>query len=217
MTNVRLCHVLFLLVLHVGCIRTQGSCPVCPASTEANDADCGPPPVANPNWVLRDDRPELPEGVACLKGPLAVPLADYAVNAPFRDPDHCWTPGTHTGTDLRAEAGRTILASAAGEVVAVSQEYRSAWTVEVRFGEGWSFKAVHLSDIAVKVGDKVDVGDVLALSGGDKDAAGSGPYTSGAHLHFSVIYQGAYVDPEKYFCRSYPRSQGKRECPKVCQ
>ncbi len=218
MMILRLCFALLaLMILPSACVGSSyPACPVCPVTTTAGVPDCGPPVIANPGWKLRSDRPDLPEGVVCLKGPLAIPVSDYAVNAPFRDPDHCWTPGAHSGTDLRADAGKTILASAAGVVVAVSQEYKDAWTVEVRFGEGWSYKVVHLSDIAVKVGDTVDVGDVLGSSGGEKGKAGSGPYTTGAHLHFSLIYQGAYVDAEKYFCRAYPRSQGKRACPKVC-
>lgn len=219
MTIARLGIALLLLILLSDC----GGAPCHLPITSVAVPDCSPPPIANPTWTLRDDRPDLPEGVACLRGPLAIRVAEYVISSPFRDPGHCWTPGTHTGTDFptRADAQgvvkKEVLASAAGEVVAVSQEYESVWSVEVRFGKGWNYRVVHLSDIAVHVGDKVDIGELLGKSGGEKGAAGSGPYTSGPHLHFSLMYHGAYVDAEKYFCRSYPHSEGVRVCPNVCR
>ncbi|WKZ28870.1 MAG: M23 family metallopeptidase [Patescibacteria group bacterium] len=217
MTSMRLCFAfLVLLVLPSACLKSVcPTCPTCPVATAGED--CGPPPIADPDWTMRDDRPDLPEGLACLKDPLAVPASYLIVNAPFRDPEHCWTPNMHRGTDLRAKADTPVVASAAGEVVDVRQQHGETWSVEVRFGDGWSYRPAHLREIAVALGDKVEAGDVLGWSGGERKQPGSGPYTTGPHLHFELVYQGAYVDAEKYFCRSYARSTATRTCLKVCQ
>lgn len=117
------------------------------------------------------------------------------------DPDHTFTPGKHDGTDFPAPIDTSVLAPAAGEV---------AWTrevapcqdaaVAVSFGEGWTYEVHHLSRVDVVKGEKIVLGRRLGLTGGAIDAPGSGPWTTGPHLHFMLVREGAYVDAAKYFC-----------------
>ena len=55
-------------------------------------------------------------------------------------------------------------------------------------GEGIFSMYYHCSEIKVKVGDVIEKGDLIALSG----ATGR---VSGPHLHFGILVRGAQVDP----------------------
>ncbi len=143
-------------------------------------------------------KPPLPDGLACLRWPMP---DNRRVSSEFRDPDHTFTPGLHSGTDMPAPVGTSVLAPAAGTVVWTRpvEPCRDA-AVGVRFGEGWVYSAHHLSRVDVEVGERIVVGRRLGLSGGAVDAPGSGPWTTGPHLHFSLQFKEAYVDAGKYFC-----------------
>jgi murein DD-endopeptidase MepM/ murein hydrolase activator NlpD len=54
--------------------------------------------------------------------------------------------------------------------------------------------------VSVTEGDVVQAGQTLGLSGAEPDDYGSGPYTTGPHLHFDLVYDGAFVDPRPHFC-----------------
>jgi len=148
--------------------------------------------------VFELGKPALPYGLTCVRRP----LIDFRrVSSPFMDPDHTFTPGKHDGTDFPAPIDTSVLAPAAGEV---------AWTrevapcqdaaVAVSFGEGWTYEVHHLSRVDVVKGEKIVLGRRLGLTGGAIDAPGSGPWTTGPHLHFMLVREGAYVDAAKYFC-----------------
>lgn len=199
-----------LSALPSACVRRP--C-LCEQACKAADDGCEDGPAADPK-KFRDDRPDLPPGVACLSDPLAMKASDFRISSPFRDPEHCWAPGWHGAVDIPAEAGTPVVAPAAGIVVKVGQEHGDAWYVVVVFGVFWEYTVVHLREIAVKEGEEARTGQVLGWSGGEVGAPGSGPYTTGPHLHFSMRYGGAFVDPEKYLCRTYPHSAGKMTCPK---
>jgi murein DD-endopeptidase MepM/ murein hydrolase activator NlpD len=51
---------------------------------------------------------------------------------------------------------------------------------------------LHLSKIKVKVGDMVEQGEVIGLSG-------QTGYAYGPHLHLSVVINGVSIDPVKFF------------------
>ncbi len=55
-------------------------------------------------------------------------------------------------------------------------------------GSGIYTQYYHLSDIIVKVGQKVNKGDILGLSG-------DSGRVSGPHLHFGVIINNVQVNP----------------------
>ncbi|HJV32492.1 MAG TPA: M23 family metallopeptidase [Patescibacteria group bacterium] len=143
-------------------------------------------------------KPPLPSGLVCLRWP----MPDFRrVSSGFMDPKHTFTPGKHDGTDMPAPVGTSVLAAAAGEVlwtreVAPCQDA----AVAVDIGEGWSLEVHHLSRVDVGKGEKIVPGRRLGLSGGAVDAPGSGPWTTGPHLHFMLVHEGAYVDAAKYLC-----------------
>jgi murein DD-endopeptidase MepM/ murein hydrolase activator NlpD len=56
----------------------------------------------------------------------------------------------------------------------------------------------HVSNIMVEEGQVVSAGDVIGLSGGMPGTKGAGYMTTGPHLHFEVMKNGAYVDPLRF-------------------
>ena len=97
----------------------------------------------------------------------------------------------HTGLDFPAEPGTPILAAAGGVVVA--QEYHPAYgnMVEVDHGNDLVSRYAHASKVWVKKGDLVKRGQKIA------DVGTTGRST-GPHLHFEVLVQGVFQDPQKF-------------------
>ncbi len=103
----------------------------------------------------------------------------------------------HRGTDYRAPAGTPVHASNAGEVVLARELYYEGNCVVIDHGLGFMTLYMHLSKFDVKEGDKVEKGQVIALSGG------TGRVT-GPHLHLSVRWNGEYLDPAKLLALKLP-------------
>ncbi len=94
----------------------------------------------------------------------------------------------HSGADLRAKSGEPIRASAGGKVVLAESLFFSGNAVLLDHGCGLSSFYAHLSTITVRVGDKVDQGEII----GEVGASGR---VTGPHLHWAVKLGGARVDP----------------------
>ena len=94
----------------------------------------------------------------------------------------------HSGLDLAVPRGTPIKASAHGQVLAVDDYFFNGKTVFVDHGNGLISMYCHLDRIDVEAGDAVGQGQRIGLSG--KTGRASGP-----HLHWSVILNGAMVDP----------------------
>jgi murein DD-endopeptidase MepM/ murein hydrolase activator NlpD len=97
----------------------------------------------------------------------------------------------HTGLDFPAEPGTAILAAAGG--VVVTQEYHAAYgnMVEVDHGNDLVTRYAHASRVLVKKGDLVRRGQKIA-------EVGTTGRSTGPHLHFEVLVQGVYQDPQKF-------------------
>jgi Peptidase family M23 len=103
----------------------------------------------------------------------------------------------HRGTDFRAPTGTPVHASNAGEVVLARELYYEGNCVVINHGLGFMTIYMHLSKFEVKEGDKVEKGQVIALSGG------TGRVT-GPHLHLAVRWSGEYLDPLKLLALKLP-------------
>ena len=99
---------------------------------------------------------------------------------------------SHKGVDYRAKEGTKVMAINRG-VVRVVRTYRNyGKTVVIDHGLGLMSFYLHLSKFKVKIGEIVERGQIIGLSG---DTG----YTEGAHLHLSMRISGASVDPVKFF------------------
>ena len=125
--------------------------------------------------------------------PLAPPLAKYVMSSGFgirRDPiNH--RRAMHTGIDLRAPLRSPVLATAPGKVVFAGRKQGYGRMVEIDHGNGLSTRYGHLSEINVKVGDGIKIGQVIGL-------VGSTGRSTGPHLHYETRIDVEAVDPQKF-------------------
>ena len=98
----------------------------------------------------------------------------------------------HNGIDIPAKYGTEIYACNSGTVVEVSYNYADGNYVTISHGGGVASFYSHISKSAVKVGDKVTRGQVIAY-------VGTSGYVTGAHLNLNIYEYGTAVDPMGYF------------------
>lgn len=94
----------------------------------------------------------------------------------------------HSGTDFKAAPGTPVRAVNDGVVVIAKARYYAGGSVVVDHGEGLYSCYYHLSEIAVKKGERIAKESVVGLSG-------SSGRVTGPHLHFAVMLHGVQVDP----------------------
>ena len=97
----------------------------------------------------------------------------------------------HTGIDLRGETGEPVHATAAGKVTIAGREGGYGNMVEIDHGNGLATRYGHLSEIDVKVGQTVRIGEVIGK-------IGSTGRSTGPHLHYETRINGEAVDPQKF-------------------
>jgi murein DD-endopeptidase MepM/ murein hydrolase activator NlpD len=100
-------------------------------------------------------------------------------------------PAMHTGLDFRATSGDPVRATANGKVVSSGWSGGYGRMVEIDHGNGLSTRYGHLSEINVKVGDSVRIGQVIGT-------VGSTGRSTGPHLHYETRIDGDAVDPQKF-------------------
>jgi murein DD-endopeptidase MepM/ murein hydrolase activator NlpD len=100
-------------------------------------------------------------------------------------------PAMHTGLDFRGETGDEIRASAGGKITTAGWNGGYGKMVEIDHGNGLSSRYGHMSDINVKVGQTVKVGQIIGK-------VGSTGRSTGPHLHFETRVEGEAVDPQKF-------------------
>ena len=100
-------------------------------------------------------------------------------------------PAMHTGLDFRAAMGDPVRATANGKVASAGWAGGYGRMVEIDHGNGLSTRYGHLSEISVKVGDPIKIGQVIG-------AVGSTGRSTGPHLHYETRIDGEAVDPQKF-------------------
>lgn len=98
---------------------------------------------------------------------------------------------THTGLDIAASSGTPIKVMAEGTVSCASYQGSYGKLVKINHGNGVETWYGHTSKMYVKVGQKVNAGDVIA-------SVGSTGNSTGPHLHLEIRLNGNHVNPQKY-------------------
>lgn len=94
----------------------------------------------------------------------------------------------HKGVDIGVAEGTNVYACEAGKVITASYSESAGNWVVIDHGNGYVSKYMHNRELKVSVGDKVEKGQVIALSGNTG-------HSTGPHLHFQIEYQGNAIDP----------------------
>ena len=110
-------------------------------------------------------------------------------------------PAMHTGLDFRASTGDPVRATANGKVVNAGWSGGYGRMVEIDHGNGLSTRYGHLSEIGVKIGQQISIGQVIG-------AVGSTGRSTGPHLHYETRIDGDAVDPQKFLRAGVRLSQG---------
>jgi murein DD-endopeptidase MepM/ murein hydrolase activator NlpD len=100
-------------------------------------------------------------------------------------------PEFHKGVDLDADYGENVRAGAAGTVIAATYDGGYGNKIEIDHGNGYQTWYCHLSRIDVHPGQYVKKAEHIAL-------VGSTGASTGPHLHYQIMLDGAPVDPVPY-------------------
>lgn len=120
-----------------------------------------------------------------------VPLKNYTISSLFGSREGEF----HRGLDLAAPQGEPIYASRAGMVI--KAEFHSSWgnVVAVQHEDNTTALYAHQQEYQVKVGDKVEQGQIIGYVGSTGNSTGS-------HLHFELcldhsLSPSKLIDPER--------------------
>ena len=97
----------------------------------------------------------------------------------------------HTGVDLRGDVGVPVRATATGKVTIAGRQGGYGNMVEISHGNGLATRFGHLSEISVKIGQVVRIGEMVGR-------IGSTGRSTGPHLHYETRVNGEAVDPQKF-------------------
>ena len=97
----------------------------------------------------------------------------------------------HYGTDFAANSGTAVCAFAAGTVLAAGIFFFLLMLVKRCHADGYTTLYGHCSKLLVRAGETVTAGQEIALVGATGKA-------TGPHLHFELMHDGYYCNPEFY-------------------
>lgn len=124
----------------------------------------------------------------------SVPIAGLPrISSPFggRISPTAGASSDHKGIDYAVASGTPVQAAAAGTVIYAGWQSGFGNTVQIDHGGGYVTTYAHLSQVGVSMGQAVDAGAVVGLSG-------SSGTTTGPNLHFGITLNGQWVDPAGY-------------------
>jgi murein DD-endopeptidase MepM/ murein hydrolase activator NlpD len=142
--------------------------------------------------LARSEMAELSDTLRAV--PVRQPLTgEIDETSPFgvREDPFVHQPAMHTGMDIRGEVGEPVHATAAGKITIAGWDGGYGNLVEIDHGNGLATRYGHLSQIDVRVGDEVRVGQTIGL-------IGSTGRSTGPHLHYETRVDGEAVNPEKF-------------------
>ncbi len=109
----------------------------------------------------------------------------------FRSDPFTGRAALHSGLDFPAEPGTPIVAAAGGVVRASEWHAEYGNMIELDHGNGLVTRYAHCSRSLVKTGQMVRRGQAIG-------EVGSTGRSTGAHLHFEVLLEGAPQDPARF-------------------
>jgi len=161
--------------------------------------------------VPRDELSRLAEGVARTSQSLAIldrltmraakilaslpsrwPVRGH-VNSEFGNRPSPWTQQKefHSGMDIGAERGTAVRAPASGTVSFAGWHAEYGHTLIIDHGSDIKTIYGHLSKILVSLGQRVETGTQVGLTG-------TSGRSSGPHLHYEILVKGQAVNPRAY-------------------
>ena len=127
---------------------------------------------------------------------LAEPRPDSRISSPFgmrRYYGRSSGGGFHNGIDYEGKVGQPIYAAGDGVINHQGWYFNYGRTVKISHADNFESLYAHMSQFAAGMGpgSPVRKGDLIGY-------VGSSGRSTGPHLHFSVIVNGQFVDPQPY-------------------
>lgn len=97
----------------------------------------------------------------------------------------------HNGVDFAAGSGTAIYATKSGTVTSACYNEAYGNMVTINHADGYSSLYGHMTNYIVSAGDYVTQGQTIGY-------VGSTGWSTGPHLHFTIYYNGADVNPMNY-------------------
>jgi len=114
------------------------------------------------------------------------PTANRAISG------YTYNSGVHPAIDIGGAIGDAVFASDSGVIVYAGwSNFGYGYLIVIDHGNGWQTAYAHLSSVGVSCGQSVFQGGVIG-------AVGSTGNSSGPHLHFEMVYNGAKPNPLDY-------------------
>lgn len=125
--------------------------------------------------------------------PLGEPLKNIRVTAAFgrRQDPFTGKMARHEGIDLGAPEGTPVYVTSAGRVTRAFTNGAYGKFVEVKHEMGIMTRYAHLSQILVKKGDLLQIGDSVGL-------VGNTGRSTGDHLHYEILINKTPVNPYRF-------------------
>ena len=122
-----------------------------------------------------------------------VPVAYKRLESPFgnRTAPTAGASSYHQGVDLSADKGTPVYASRGGQVTTATFGSAAGHYVKISHMDGFSSIYMHLDSYVVSAGQNVSQGQKIGY-------VGKSGVATGYHLHFGIMYNGAYVNPANY-------------------
>jgi len=131
-------------------------------------------------------------GKSIRKALMKTPINGAKLSSPFGKRKHPILGFTkhHNGTDFAAPKGTPVMASGNGTVIKAGWCGNGGNCVRIRHNSSYKTGYGHLSKFATKAGRRVKQGQIIGY-------VGSTGMSTGPHLHYTVSYNGKFINSQK--------------------
>ena len=132
------------------------------------------------------------DGKSISKALMKTPINGARLSSPFGNRKHPILGFTkhHNGTDFAAPIGTPIMASGNGTVIKAGWCGNGGNCVRIRHNSSYTTGYGHLSKFATKSGRRVRQGQIIGY-------VGNTGMSTGPHLHYTVKYNGKFINSQK--------------------
>ena len=132
------------------------------------------------------------KGRSIRKALMKTPINGARLSSPFGNRKHPILGFTkhHNGTDFAAPTGTPIMASGNGTVITAGWCGNGGKCVRIRHNSSYTTGYGHMSKIATRTGRRVRQGQIIGY-------VGNTGMSTGPHLHYTVKYNGKFINSQK--------------------
>jgi murein DD-endopeptidase MepM/ murein hydrolase activator NlpD len=125
---------------------------------------------------------------ALSKLPLLMPIQSAKLTSPFGIRGTKFKTRQHNGIDLMSFSDAEIIATADGTITFAGSKRGYGNIISIRHNDNLITNYAHLSQILVRVNQKVKAGQVIGTQGKSGRATND-------HLHYEILHQGKHINP----------------------